>query len=107
MANRRRTPRKGLRGAASVEHAGQVDTAEIADISSHGIGFVSPKPISPGRRCDVTFALPSAACATTLTVAVKIAHSSYASKGRFNIGAVFVDLDSDAGAAIGAFLDAD
>lgn len=107
MANRRRAPRKGVRGAASVDQAGQISSVEIADISGEGIGLVSAKPISPGRRCDVTFALPSAAGPRTLTATVKVVHSSYAARERFNIGATFVNLEADVAAAIEAFLEND
>lgn len=107
MANRRRAPRKAVRGAASLDQAGQVSAVEIADISHEGIGLVSPKPMSPGRRCDVTFTLPSAGGQRTLTVTVKVVHSSYAARERFNIGSTFLNLAPDTAAAIEAFLEMD
>ena len=105
-ANRRLSPRAALRRPATVVLGDQSLTAETCDVSREGIGFFSPRPISPGRRCDLTFGLPVAGEERTFTATVKVSHSTYVARERFQIGAAFVDLSTDAAAAIDAFLGA-
>jgi hypothetical protein len=104
MANRRVAPRIALRGSASVAIGEQLVAAETCDISGEGLGFVTPRPISPGRRCAVTFTLPFAGGERTVTAMVKVAHSTYLARERFQIGAGFAELGAEAAEAIRSFL---
>ena len=105
-ANRRISPRAALRRPATVVLGEASLAAETCDVSREGIGFIAPRPISPGRRCDVTFALPIPGGQRSLTATVRVSHSTYLARERFQIGAAFVDLPADAASAIEAFLDA-
>ena len=105
-ANRRLSPRAALRGSATVVLGDVSLAAETCDVSREGIGFVTPRPITPGRRCDVTFVLPVAGGERRFTTTVKVSHSTYLARERFQIGAAFVELAADAAAAIDAFLHA-
>ena len=104
--NRRALARKVLRRAATLAHHGQVADVEIADITGEGVGLLSPRPIPPGRRGDLSFALPLAAGDRPVTVPVKVMHSSYVARASFRIGARFTDLDAATAEAIQSYVDA-
>ena len=98
--NRRLSPRAALRGAATVVLGDQSLAAESCNISCEGIGLLTTRPISPGRRCEVTFVLPAGGAQRTFTATVKVLHSTYLARERFQIGAAFLDLPAEATAAI-------
>ena len=104
--NRRAFPRKSLREAATLTYATHVVQVRTWDLSGDGMCLLSPGPVSPGRVCKVTFALPLAGGARPISVAVKVIYSSYTGPGAFKIGAVFADLDAQADDDIKAFLTA-
>jgi hypothetical protein len=95
-----------LRQPATVTIAGSAAfTGETCDLGRDGIGFMSPRPISPGRRGEVAFELPQAAGGAGLTVPIKVVHSSYVERDQFQIGAAFLELQPEAAQAIAAFLE--
>ena len=102
--NRRALERKALRRTATLAHQGQVADVEIADISGEGAGLLSPRPIPPGRRGDLSFALPLAAGDRAVTVPVKVMHSSYVARASFRIGVSFVGVDAGTAEAIKAYV---
>ncbi|MGH8264270.1 MAG: PilZ domain-containing protein [Steroidobacteraceae bacterium] len=102
--NRRAFPRKSIRQSATVTYATHVVQVRTWDLSGDGICLLSPKPVSPGRVCRLTFVLPLAGTDKSITAAVKVIYSSYTGPGAFKIGAVFADLDAQAGDDIEAFL---
>jgi len=104
--NRRLSPRAALRRPATAVLGDRTLTVETCDVSREGLGFVAPCPISPGRRCDLTFALPGGGGERSFTTTVRVSHSTYLARERFQIGAAFVALAPDAAAAIDAFLGA-
>ena len=103
--NRRALARKALRRAATLAHQGQVADVEIADISGEGMGLISPRPISPGRRGEIAFVLPLASGDRALTVPIRVMHSTYVARASFRIGVSFVDLDEDIAQAVRAYVD--
>ena len=103
-ANRRLSPRAALRRPATVMIGDQSFAVETCDVSRDGIGFIAPRPISPGRRCDITFVLPMAGEERSFSATVKVTHSTYLARERFQIGASFIAPPADAAAAIDAFL---
>jgi hypothetical protein len=103
-SNRRSWPRVRLRQPATVSITGSpAFTAETCDLARDGIGFASPRPISPGRRGEVAFELPSGGGG--LTLPIKVVHSSYVGPHQFQIGAAFLELRPEAAQAIAAFLE--
>jgi len=105
-ANRRVSPRAALRGPARIVIGDQTLSVETCDLSRDGVGFIVSRPLSPGRRGELTFTLPTGGGEPSVTAAVKITHSTYLARERFQIGASFVALGPEAAEAIGAFLDA-
>jgi hypothetical protein len=102
--NRRAFPRRSLREPATLAHATDVAQVRTWDISCDGMCLLSPKPVSPGRVCQVAFMLPLAGGARRISAAVKVIYSSYTGPGAFKIGAVFAGLDTQADADIKIFL---
>jgi len=102
--NRRLAPRAALRRTARATFGDLVLDVETRDLSLEGIGFVSPRPITPGRRGELALALPGHGGQLALVLAVKVAHSTYEARERFRIGAGFVDLAPEAADAIRAVL---
>lgn len=101
--NRRASPRKALRQAATVVHGDATKPAQTWDIGSDGMSLLAPRPIAPGTRCKVTFVVPLGDGPVEITVPVKVVYSSYSANGEFKIGAVFTDLDAAVAAALGRF----
>ena len=104
--NRRALARKALRRAAKLAHHGQTADVEIADITVEGAGLMSARPIPPGRRGELSFALPLAAGDRTVSVAIRVMHSSYVARASFRIGVSFVGVVAGTAEAIQAYVDA-
>ena len=96
VINRRAFSRKAFRQTVTVIHATQTSQMQTSDISRDGICLLSPRPISPGSLCKVTFALPLVGGDTMVTAAVKVMYSSYTGPEGFKIGAAFSNLDAEA-----------
>jgi len=101
--NRRAHPRTALRGPVTVVHGGATFAARTWDVALDGVCLLTPRPISPGTRCKVSFQVPLAGGPRHVTVTIKVVYSSYAAPGEFKIGAVFTDLDEVGAGALGAF----
>ncbi len=101
--NRRVGLRKAIRQAATLICGGAASLVQTWDLGRGGICFLSPRPITPGTRCTVTFNLPLDGKLIDITVSVKVAYSSYSAAGEFKIGAVFTDLAEEVALAIEKF----
>lgn len=101
--NRRSYPRKAIRAAATLASGNNLDQVRTWDISDDGICLVTPKPVSPGRRCRLTFAVPLGTGERTVTASIKVVYSSYTGPGSFKIGAVFEALDAETAEAIAVY----
>ncbi|HUG23526.1 PilZ domain-containing protein [Piscinibacter sp.] len=103
-ANRRLYARKVLRRAAIVVLPGGVKReVKTWDLGQDGMAILSPKPISPGTRCEMTLELPQGDRSTELSVPVKVVYCSFSGSDGFKVGMSFGDLDADAAAAIQQF----
>ena len=102
--NRRASPRKALRQAATVTHGDIIKPAHTWDIALDGMSLLAPRPITPGTRCKVTFLVPLGEGPVEVTAAMKVVYSSYSANGEFKIGAVFTDLDAAVAATLGRFV---
>jgi hypothetical protein len=91
--NRRVVPRKALRQTARLVVGDATREVRTWDLGRDGMCLLSPRPIAPGTRCNVTFDVPLAAGPMSLTAGLKVVYSSYSASGEFKIGAVFTDLD--------------
>src|SRR4051812_48984458 len=101
--NRRASPRKAIRRAATVAFGDLRKDVQIWDLGRDGMCLVAQRPIAPGTRCRILFDLPLGAGLVAVSATAKIVYSSYSAAGEFKIGAVFLDLDAAAANAIGAF----
>src|SRR3954470_5903546 len=93
--NRRTSPRKMIRGDATVVCGDVSRTIQTWDLGKDGMCLVAARPIAPGTRCKITFDVPFPNAPTTVTVAAKVVYSSYSAPGEFKIGALFTDLAED------------
>ena len=102
--NRRIALRKAFREAATVIYSGSSKAVRTWDLGPDGMCLLSPRPIAPGMRCQVSFDLAVGSEAPVhLSVSAKVVHSSYSAAGEFKIGAVFTDLDDDAARVLARF----
>src|SRR5512142_2260427 len=101
--NRRASPRKMIRGDATVVHAGTSKPAQMWDLGRDGVCIVTQRPIAPGTRCTIAFEVLLGAERIGVTVAAKVVYSSYSAAGEFKIGAVFVDLAEGVGRVLARF----
>ena len=76
------------------------------DLGVDGLCVLTAKPVASGTRCQVSFLLPLGAQEVAFSAAIKTLYSSDSGAEGFRIGAVFVALDADAGAALHSFADA-
>ena len=101
--NRRAAPRKALREDATIVYGDGSKVVRLWDLGRDGVCFLSPRPITPGTRCKVTFDVPTGAEPINVTAAAKVVYSSYSAPGEFKIGAVFTDLGDDVALVLGKF----
>jgi hypothetical protein len=101
--NRRASPRKVLRQAATVVVGDATKPAQTWDIGGDGMSLLVSRPIAPGTRCAVSFVVPLSEGPLEVTVSVKVVYSSYSASGEFKIGAVFTDRDGPEAAVLGRF----
>jgi hypothetical protein len=103
--NRRIAVRKAFREAATIVYGGSSKAVRTWDLGADGMCLLSPRPIAPGMRCQVSFELAlGAETPVRVDVAAKVVHSSYSAPGEFKIGAVFTDIDDAAARLLGAFV---
>lgn len=104
VINRRAFSRVAFRQTVTVIQATQTSQMQTSDISRDGMCLMSPKPISPGSLCKVTFTLPLAGGDRAVTAAVKVMYSSYTGHQGFKIGAAFSHLDVEVADIIKTFV---
>lgn len=103
-SNRRIHPRRVLRGPATIVLPGQPPRdGKVWDLGLDGMSVMSPRPISPGTRCEVSFDVPSGGSATHVTAPVKVLYCSYCGADGFRVGTAFGDLDEDSLDAVKGF----
>jgi hypothetical protein len=101
--NRRAAPRKALRQDATLVYGNGSKAVRTWDLGRDGMCLLSPRPITPGTRCRVSFEVPLGAELIGVTAALKVVYSSYSAAGEFKIGAVFTDLGDDVALVLGKF----
>jgi hypothetical protein len=101
--NRRAVPRKVLRQVAWVVLGDTETQVRTWDLGTDGLCLLTPKPIAPGSRIDVSFEVPLQGETCAVTVSVKVVFSSYSGPEGFKIGAVFTDLSDEASRIIREF----
>jgi hypothetical protein len=101
--NRRASPRKAIRRAATVAIGDARKDVQTWDLGRDGMCLVAQRPIAPGTRCRIVFDLPLGGELVAVSATAKIVYSSYSAAGEFRIGAVFLALDDAAATAIGTF----
>ena len=95
-SNRRIHPRKVLRRPATVVLAGQPPRdAHTWDLGLDGMSLMSPKPIPPGTRCEVSFEVPVGDHSSSVTAPVKVLYCSFSGPDGFKVGTAFGDLDEE------------
>ena len=102
--NRRISPRTAIRLPATVAIGDARKDVQTWDIGRDGMCLLASRPIAPGTRCTISFALPLGSALVAVRATAKIVYSSYSAAGEFRIGAVFLDLDATAATAIGEFV---
>jgi hypothetical protein len=101
--NRRASPRKAIRRSARVLVGDVARDVQTWDLGRDGMCLISTRPIAPGTRCRIVFELPLGGESVAVSAAARVVYSSYSAAGEFKIGALFLDLDDDAAAALGTF----
>ncbi len=101
--NRRASPRTAFRAPATVTIGDVRKDVQTWDLARDGMCLIAPRPIAPGTRCRIEFALPLGSEGVAVSASAKVVYSSYSAAGEFRIGAVFLALDDAAATAIGAF----
>ena len=101
--NRRASPRKMIRGDATVAYGDLSKPVQTWDLGKDGMCLLAPRPIAPGTRCRITFDVPFRNELVSVTVSAKVVYSSYSAAGEFKIGAMFTGLDEDVAAVLGRF----
>jgi len=67
------------------------------------MSIMSPKPIAPGTRCEVSFELPVGGKVCPVTAAVKVLYCSFSGPDGFKVGTAFGDLDDESRDAVNGF----
>ena len=93
--NRRAAARAMLRQPATVAYADATVAVQTVDVGQGGISLLAPRPIAPGTRCTIAFALPFAEGPATVCASLKVVYSSYLGPEQFKIGTVFTALDEE------------
>jgi hypothetical protein len=102
--NRRMHPRKVLRTPATVVLPGQPPRdSRTWDLGVDGMSLMSPKPIPPGTKCEVSFELPVGGKPSRVTASVKVLYCSFTGEEGFKVGTAFGDLDDESRDAVNEF----
>lgn len=105
QANRRISRRKGVRRPCTLVLPGQPPRELTTwDLGLDGMCLLSPRPVTPGARCEARFELPG--LAAPLQAQGKVVYSSFCGIDGFRIGLVFSDLEDAVADAIQHFVDA-
>lgn len=103
--NRRISRRKGVRRPCTLLMPGQPPRELTTwDLGLDGMCLLSPRPVTPGSRCEARFELPGHP--EPLHAGAKVVYSSYCGVDGFRIGLVFAELDEAVADTLQAFVDA-
>ena len=91
--NRRASARAALRQPATVAYAETAVAVHTVDVGQGGLCLLAPRPIAPGTRCTIAFALPFPEGPVEVSASLKVVYSSYVAAEQFKIGTVFTVLD--------------
>jgi hypothetical protein len=95
-SNRRMHPRKVLRRPCTVVLAGQPPRdVSTWDLGLDGMCLLTPRPIPPGTRCEVSFEVPVGDHSTSVKAPVKVLYCSFSGPDGFKVGTAFGDLDEE------------
>lgn len=72
----------------------------VQDLSLQGLSLITARPIEPGSRCLLQFALPLSAGVRQVALPAKAVYSSYTGPGAFRIGMLFMSLAPEDQAAV-------
>jgi len=67
------------------------------------MSIMSPRPIPPGTRCEVSFELPVGGKVLPVTAAVKVLYCSFSGPDGFKVGTAFGELDDESRGAVNGF----
>ena len=101
--NRRAFARTVIRQPATLLVGNASVVVQTLDIGPGGLSLLAQRPIGPGTRCSIAFALPFGDAAVGVTAGIKIVYSSYVAVEQFKLGAVFIELDPAATEALERF----
>jgi hypothetical protein len=101
--NRRASPRKVIRRAATIVVGESAKEVQTWDLGRDGMCLLSARPIAPGTRCRISFEIPLDGDVVAVNATAKVVYSSYSAAGEFKIGAVFLDLAEDVATTLGNF----
>jgi hypothetical protein len=103
-SNRRIHPRKVLRAPATLIVPGQPPReGKTWDLGADGMSLLSPKPIPPGTRCEVSFDVPVAGTQRHVVAPVKVLYCSFSGPDGFKVGTAFGALDDESRHAVDEF----
>jgi len=102
-SNRRASPRRVIRCAATVVIGEVAKEVQTWDVGRDGMCLLSARPIAPGTRFGVSFDLPCGGALVAVRATAKVVYSSYSAAGEFKIGALFLDLAEDVATTLGRF----
>jgi hypothetical protein len=101
--NRRAFARTAVRQPATVAIGEATIAVQTLDIGHGGMSLVAQRPIAPGTRCRISFALPLGDGPVPVAASIKVVYSSYLAAEQFKIGAVFTELGEAEAAALERF----
>ena len=101
--NRRAFARTAIRLPATVTLGEVALAVHTLDIGPGGMSLLVPRPIAPGTRCSIAFALPLGGGSVPIAPPIKVVYSSYQSVEQFKIGAVFTEIDEPTARALERF----
>jgi hypothetical protein len=101
--NRRAFARTAIRQPATILHGETRVPVQTLDVGQGGMCVMARRPIAPGTRCTVTFAVPLREGAVEVTAPLKVVYSSYIAAEQFKIGTVFTELDDDVALVLDRF----
>jgi hypothetical protein len=104
MHSRRAHVRKQLRGAATLAMVGNTRDARMWDLGVEGAAVTTVRPVAPGTRCKLSFAIPLAGSFVDVTVDAKTVYCSYiGGADGFRVGMMFGPLDTGTAEALARF----
>ena len=94
--NRRASARTVIRQPATLVAGETTVAVQTLDVGPGGLCFLAHRPVGPGTRCTIAFALPFPEGPAEVSASLKVVYSSYLAPEQFKIGTVFTALDEAA-----------